>query len=372
MPPSLPGTRLRDGRDNDLHYQCSCGRLCRFYLEHFRMAEHFPQAAFRWPRDNELRSGYSIHSCSGEPMTTALEAERAELLAMADELRSRAEGEWSSELRHIPAVMRKAAGTLTRLFAPVEQAGEVVAWQPIRTCPTSEAILVRGGGLMYPIVANWSGRSDESWWLDGEGDVHVELDHTPTEWISLKALEALPTWRPAPGFTEGFEVKPLRWDNHPDDAEWYSYDHGYYQISDYIIYRSPASMSAWCLKVRGHLLDEDFSSPESAKAAAQADYEQRISSAIASLQSPAALPAPDGTTTGWQDISTAPKDRAILAIRAEYWTPVNGDNRWVYSRVRETIWLSGSECFDFGIEKQPTHWMPIPPAPPPHHAQERG
>lgn len=65
------------------------------------------------------------------------------------------------------------------------------SWQPIATCPHSEAILVRGGGLLYPIVANWSGRSDESWWLDGEGDVHAELDHIPTHWMPLDALEAL-------------------------------------------------------------------------------------------------------------------------------------------------------------------------------------
>jgi hypothetical protein len=72
----------------------------------------------------------------------------------------------------------------------------------------------------------------------------------------------------------------LEWDKRSDDEEWYSYDYGNYGICDYIVYRSPVSSTAWCLKVRGHLLDEDFASADEAKAAAQANYERRILSAL--------------------------------------------------------------------------------------------
>jgi hypothetical protein len=76
-------------------------------------------------------------------------------------------------------------------------------------------------------------------------------------------------------------------------------------------------------------------------------------------------------TIGWQPIETAPKDKFILAIRMEWWEPVNGDHRWTYSRIRETNWMVGSERWDFGGEKQPTHWMPRPDylAPPVHANQ---
>lgn len=85
------------------------------------------------------------------------------------------------------------------------------------------------------------------------------------------------------------KVRPLEWDKHPDDDEWYSIDSGNYQVSDYCVYHSPNS-DGWCLNVRGHLLDEDFSSSDAAKAAAQADYEQRIRSALVN----APMPASDG------------------------------------------------------------------------------
>ena len=73
----------------------------------------------------------------------------------------------------------------------------------------------------------------------------------------------------------------------------------------------------------------------------------------------------DKAEAGWQPIETAPKNRVILAVRMEWWTPTNGDHRWVYSRVRETSWLDGSQRWDFGGEKQPTHWKPLDLPPPP-------
>lgn len=66
---------------------------------------------------------------------------------------------------------------------------------------------------------------------------------------------------------------------------------------------------------------------------------------------------------GWQLIETAPKDKDILAVRAEWWMPVNGNHRWIFSEIKLTRWLPLLGCFASGCEKQPTHWMPAPPMP---------
>lgn len=85
------------------------------------------------------------------------------------------------------------------------------------------------------------------------------------------------------------------------------------------------------------------------------DTQKSIDEAIAALSSV--------RVDAWQPISSAPRDRDILAIRADWWTPVNGNHRWIFSKIRSTKWIPELECFDFGCEKQPTHWMPAPPMP---------
>lgn len=67
---------------------------------------------------------------------------------------------------------------------------------------------------------------------------------------------------------------------------------------------------------------------------------------------------------GWRDISTAPKDGThILAIRQDWWEPVNGNHRWVYGNVFESYFDTTTDRFESYGLKQPTHWMPLP-APP--------
>jgi hypothetical protein len=62
----------------------------------------------------------------------------------------------------------------------------------------------------------------------------------------------------------------------------------------------------------------------------------------------------------WQPIETAPKDGTIfLAVQRTWWTPVNGDHRWVNSCVFESRWLFENEAFWDG-DHSPTHWAPLP------------
>lgn len=75
------------------------------------------------------------------------------------------------------------------------------------------------------------------------------------------------------------KVKPLEWEEHPDGGEWWSVDHGDWGISEYDISPNPVG-SDIRMRVRGHLLDQEFDSVRQAKAAAEADYEHRILSAL--------------------------------------------------------------------------------------------
>ncbi|MCX7322200.1 MAG: hypothetical protein NT113_22910 [Hyphomicrobiales bacterium] len=65
----------------------------------------------------------------------------------------------------------------------------------------------------------------------------------------------------------------------------------------------------------------------------------------------------------WQDISTAPKDREILAVRIEWWEPENGNHRWIHGNIRQTKWDAERQRFGFNHEKQPTHWTEVPAIP---------
>lgn len=58
-------------------------------------------------------------------------------------------------------------------------------WKSIQTAPRNEAILIGGGDILYPIVASWSGLSDEAWWLDAQAECHSEIEGWPTHWMPL-------------------------------------------------------------------------------------------------------------------------------------------------------------------------------------------
>lgn len=82
-----------------------------------------------------------------------------------------------------------------------------------------------------------------------------------------------------------------------------------------------------------------------------------------------------GPAPSWRDIESAPKDRKIFAIRAEWWTPDNGNHRWIFTPIRESEWDAERQRWSFGVFKQPTHWMPVAeppalPAPPTSHASQ--
>jgi hypothetical protein len=82
-------------------------------------------------------------------------------------------------------------------------------------------------------------------------------------------------------------VTPLVWDKHPDaghDPECNEhYGGGQNNLAgqnEYAVYPHPCAIGYFVLDVMGNRCDEDFSSVEAAKAAAQADYTARIIAAL--------------------------------------------------------------------------------------------
>lgn len=82
-------------------------------------------------------------------------------------------------------------------------------------------------------------------------------------------------------------IKPLAWDSHPDaDHDPVCNEHyggGQRNLAgqnEYGVYPHPCAIGCFVLDVMGNRCDEDFASVESAKAAAQDDYEQRILSSL--------------------------------------------------------------------------------------------
>lgn len=98
----------------------------------------------------------------------------------------------------------------------------------------------------------------------------------------------------------------------------------------------------------------EFTSLAEAKAAAQADYEARIRSALSAQVQDVA---------GWHDISTAPKDgTTFIAVMAEAYSP-----RATLCKFEDGKFLSPSQGEKFVLpgwnQWWPTHWMPLPGAP---------
>lgn len=72
--------------------------------------------------------------------------------------------------------------------------------------------------------------------------------------------------------------------------------------------------------------------------------------------------------TEWQDISTAPKDGTVILVNNTgdgYRTEdeVIGSAKWSTLFKKEGAWSSNA-CCDGVSYYTPTHWMPLPPAPP--------
>jgi len=145
-------------------------------------------------------------------------------------------------------------------------------------------------------------------------------------------------------------VKPLEWNGPDCDGEhWASRE-------KYVVLASNED-GYWLSGVGGF-----FPTVEAAKAAAQADFEQRIRSAI--IDAPAALgagPTPDG----WQPIETAPRDGNEIILGGPGWSHAGfWDNGaechragagWFFEDDRASL-LTARNCY-------PTHWCPLPTAP---------
>lgn len=71
----------------------------------------------------------------------------------------------------------------------------------------------------------------------------------------------------------------------------------------------------------------------------------------------------DNTQQGWQPIETAPKDGAWIWA---FWPVTTFEDqqtptRWVESSLKDgPYWQDAADHIDW---TQPTHWMPLPPAP---------
>jgi hypothetical protein len=66
------------------------------------------------------------------------------------------------------------------------------------------------------------------------------------------------------------------------------------------------------------------------------------------------------TVTGWQDISTAPKDGTRVML--SYDDSVTTGRYWDAWNDGTADWFDDSDDVLCGYLK-PTHWMPLPPAP---------
>jgi hypothetical protein len=195
--------------------------------------------------------------------------------------------------------------------------------------------------------------------------------------IIEKAFEAGARWalqggKPTSGNELNVSVKPL---------EWFDIEQAFRAetiLGPYEIMPHDFQWAATGLSTGSNL----FGGPSEAKAAAQADYEQRILSALS--PQPVAKPAMGG---GWMTIETAPKDGTDIILGA---IPQIFEGKPVQARSTVGHWTSEEECqidigdcggsghcreyeyrdpywlsWDGGFtdENPATHWMPLP-APP--------
>ena len=158
-----------------------------------------------------------------------------------------------------------------------------------------------------------------------------------------RALYAEP--QPAPFVT----VKALEWRDEPIPPS------GETLASSVVgLYCIPHSGDRFYLRFRDAVTLGDYSTLDKAKAAAQADYENRIRSAISAQVQDVAV---------WQSIETAPKDGStFLAVMAKAYSP-----RATLCKFQDGKFLSPSQGEKFVLpgwnQWWPTHWMPLPAAP---------
>jgi len=64
-------------------------------------------------------------------------------------------------------------------------------WQPIKTAPEMEAVLICGGDVLYPFVASQTDIKDEGWWVDAQGVIfgREAAAFSPTHWMPLPELQ---------------------------------------------------------------------------------------------------------------------------------------------------------------------------------------
>lgn len=66
------------------------------------------------------------------------------------------------------------------------------------------------------------------------------------------------------------------------------------------------------------------------------------------------------SSSSWQPIATAPKDGTFILA---YWSEEEYPHEFV-SRHDVVEWMGGCWCMSDGDDViDPTHWMPLPPAP---------
>jgi hypothetical protein len=90
----------------------------------------------------------------------------------------------------------------------------------------------------------------------------------------------------------------------------------------------------------------------------------------------ARLAQPEPAPVAWQPIDTAPKGKIVLVhyknrlgngrtMRARYYLPETLESDESESGWADEGWYEESEAYEYlmPLEGEPTHWMPLPPAP---------
>ena len=186
-------------------------------------------------------------------------------------------------------------------------------------------------------------------------------------------------------FLQGVKVKALTWDHHDGNyPTWRAYGHSF--EFEAVIDKGRARMYGdFPLRINGNMSKEKFDTLEAAKAAAQADYEARILSAIepapsqraqaleeaaraaeamdeiydskvgsyaaAAIRAISSQPVADG----WLPIESAPNNKAILVHYDD------GNIELINADDNEYSWIAYTVKEDFCTK--PTHWRPLPASP---------
>ena len=188
------------------------------------------------------------------------------------------------------------------------------------------------------------------------------------EWATNSAVLEARLATEGAGGAEPVTVKQLEWDhakgNMPGQEVWSSGDPWMFWIV-----KNPDSDFVWCESlgfedmVPASPVRGSFKTLEAAKAAAQADYEARIRSALVAAPVPAEpTTAPAAVPEGWQPIETAPKDEMFI------WAAPKPDGKWGLGLAYRNVSGGWSDACGDSAPRRATHWMPLPAAPQPGEA----